>query len=58
MGVDKTIDRMRFTSVSEVHLQAHDRWSCQFDSRTVRAAILRRANSNARAATAENAWVR
>ena len=57
-GADKTLDRMRFTSVSEVHLQGHDRWSYQFDHRTGRAAMLRRANSNARAATAEHAWVR
>jgi hypothetical protein len=38
MGVDKAIDKMLFRSVSDVHLQGHDRWSCQFDSRTGRTA--------------------
>jgi len=36
--MDKAIDRMRFTSASEVHWQNHDRWACQVDCRTGREA--------------------
>jgi len=57
-GVEKKMDRMRFTSVSHVHWQSYDRWACQVDSRTGGGVILPGANSSSRAAAAEHAWVR
>ena len=54
-GVDMTMDRMRFTNVSEMLWQDHDRWACQVDRRAGHGAILPRASSSARAATAEHA---
>jgi transposase InsO family protein len=54
-GVDMTVDRMRFTKVCEVLWQGYDRWACQVDQRTGHGAILPRASSSARAATAERA---
>ena len=54
-GVHIAMDRMRFTNVSEVLWQGHDRWACQVDRRAGHGAILPRARSSARAATAEHA---
>ena len=41
------MDRMRFTNVSKVLWQGHDRWACQVDRRTGHGAILPRASSSA-----------
>ena len=57
-GVDEAMNRMRFASVTEVHGLGHDRWACHADSRAVRGAIALRADSSARAATVERAWIR
>jgi len=54
-GAHVTMDRMRFTDVSEVLRQDQDRWACQDDRRTGPGAILPRAGSRSRAATAEHA---
>jgi hypothetical protein len=53
--VDRTMNRMRFANVSKVLWQGHDRWACQVDGRTGHGAILARASSSVRAATAEHA---
>ena len=45
-GVDIKMGRMRFTNVSEVLWQGHDRWARQFDMRTGLGAILPRARSS------------
>lgn len=47
--------RMRFTNVSEVLWQGHDRWTCQVDRRAGQGAALSRTSGGARAATAEGA---
>jgi hypothetical protein len=52
-GLHMTMDRSRFTNVSEVLWQGSDRWACQVDRRTGHGAILPR-GSSARAATAEH----
>jgi hypothetical protein len=46
---EKEMNRMRFTRVSHVHSQSHDRWACQVGSRTRQGAILPGANSSVRA---------
>jgi len=47
------MDRMRFASVSEVPWPGHDQSARQVDRRTGQIAILPRASSGARTATAE-----